>query len=294
MIDHQFQALLETSPFHALAAMGTLRVAVEELGMHGATLRWQGGHATIRAPETLLDELARYAPERGAMPEYTALSSTRGIEPAQFVALSRQMPNWMAGLATISVLTRDGAASATRWDMTGGRQQLIKDVGTLLTRRLPKRISWSDRLHSALIDGSNAEEGSAFGLDPEGFRSHALSAFAPSQSNMAQSTPLQIPSSSEVSTRHPARVWLAVEAFPLHPVMRAPNGRAQTLGWQSDEYHWLAWDRPLPLHAVGALVAAMTTSDANWTARGFREYAAPRVSLGKYGAMRTGRRVART
>lgn len=294
MIDHQFHALLETSPFHALAAMGTLRVAVEELGMAGATLHWQGGYATIRAPENLLDELARYAPERGAMPEYTAVGSTRDIDPAQFVAFSRQMPNWMAGLATISVLTRDGAASATGWDMTSGQQQLLKDVRTLLMQRLPKRVSWSDRVRGALIDGSNAEAGSALGLDPEGFRSHALSAFAPSQSDGPKKRPLRIRSSSEPSTRHPARVWLAVEAFPLHPVLRAPNGRAQTLGWQGDEYHWLAWDIPMSLDAVRALVAAASISDTGWTARGFREYAAPRVSLGKYGAMRSGRRVART
>ncbi|AYH45783.1 hypothetical protein [Azoarcus sp. DN11] len=294
MIDHKLFALRESSPFHALVAMGTLRVAVEELGMQGATLHWQGGHATVRAPGNLLEELARYAPERGSMSEYTAVGSTRGIEPAQYVALAQQMPNWMAGLATITVLTRDGTASATRWDMTGGRQQLLKDVGTLLTRRLPRKIAWSDRLLGALIDGSSAEEGSAFGLDPEGFRSHALSAFAPSQSNMAQSTPLQIASSSESSTRHPARVWLAVEAFPLHPVTRSPNGRAQTPGWQGDEYHWLAWDRPLPLDAVRGLIAAVSYPSLDWPLRGFREYAAPRVALGKYGAMRAGRRAART
>lgn len=294
MIDHKLYALRESSAFHALVAMGALRVAVEELGMRGATLHWEGGHATIRAPENLLEELARYAPERGAMPEYRAVSSTRGIEPAQFVALSRQMPNWMAGLATTAVLTRDGNASATLWDMTGGRQQLLKDVGVMLTRPLPRRTGWGTRLHGALIDSGNAEEGSSFGLDPEGFRSHALSAFAPSQSNMAQSTPLQIPSSSDAATRHPARVWLAVEAFPLHPVIRSLKGRAQTLGWQGDEYHWLAWDRPLPLDVVRALVGASSQPDTNWTARGFREYAAPRVMLGKYGAMRAGRRVART
>lgn len=294
MIDHKLFALRESSPFHALVAMGTLRVAVEELGMQGTTLHWQGGHATVRAPGNLLEELARYAPERGSMSEYTAVGSTRGIEPAQYVALSQRMPNWMAGLATITVLTRDGHASSTRWDMTSGQQQLLKDVATLLTQRLPRRLSWVDRLRSALIDGSNPEAGSALGLDPEGFRSHALSAFAPSQSDGPKKRPLRIRSSSEPSTRHPARVWLAVEAFPLHPVMRSLNGRAQTLGWRGDDYHWLAWDRPLPLDAVRGLIAAVSYPSLDWPLRGFREYAAPRVALGKYGAMRTGQRVART
>jgi len=294
MIEHPLTALREGSPFHALVAMGALRVAIEELGMCEATLSWRGGHATLRAPGGLLEALARYAPERGAMPEYAAVGTTRGIEPERFALLSRQMPGWMAGIATIAVLTREGAASATRWDMTGGRQQLLKDVGAMLTRRPPRRLTWLDRLRSGLVGGGCEEEGSAYGLDPEGYRSHALSAFAPSQSNMAQTTPLQIASSAEAGTRHPACVWLAVEAFPLHPVVRALGGRALTLGWQSDEYHWVAWDEHLPLPAIRALVAAMSQNGDDWAARGFREYAAPRVSLGKYGAMRGGRRVART
>lgn len=295
MIEHPLRALRESSPFHALVAMGVLRVAVEELGMRGATLSWKGGHATVRAPENLFDELARYAPERGAMPEYTTVGSTRGITPERYVELSNQMPDWMAGIATISVLARKGSvASATRWDMTGGRQQLLKDVATILTRRLPRRLTWLDRLQGGLVDGGIGEAGSAYGLDPEGYRSHALSAFAPSQSNMAQTTPLQIRSAIHAGTRHPACVWFAVEAFPLHPVVRATSGRALTLGWQSDEYHWLAWDVHLPLAVVRALVAAMSLKSDDWAGRDFREYAAPRVPLGKYGAMRGGRRVART
>lgn len=79
--------------------------------------------------------------------------------------------------------------------LIGGRQQLIKDVSTLLTQRQPRRLSWVDRLRAPLIDGSNAAAGSALGLDPEGFRSHALSTFAPSQSDGPKKKPLRILSS---------------------------------------------------------------------------------------------------
>jgi len=292
--EFHLRPLQEHSPFHALVAMGLLRVAVEDLGMPDAALSWQGGQARIRAPANLLDELARYAPERGVMPEYRAVGSTRGITPQRYVELAATMPEWMAGMATIAVLTREGNASSTSWDMTGGRQQLLTDVGAMLTKKLPRKRNWADRLYSGLIDGGAEEEGSAYGLDPEGFRSHALSAFAPSQSNMAQTTPLQIPSRDAGGTRHVAQVWLAVEAFPLHPVLRGVTGRAFTTGWRRDEYHWSAWDGFLPLPAVRMLVGAMSQPAEAWAERGLREYAAPRVSLGKYGAMRQGRRVART
>lgn len=294
MMDFELRQLREHSPFHALVAMGALRVAVEELGMADAALSWKGGHACIRGPENLLDELARYAPERGAMPEYASVGSTRGIEPARYVELAQAMPDWMAGVATIAVLTKAGAASATRWDMTGGRQQLLKDIGWMLTKKLPRRRNWADRIREGLIDGGAEEDGSAFGLDPEGFRSHALSAFAPSQSNMAQTTPLQISSREQVGTRKVAQVWLAVEAFPLHPVVRGLNGRARTAGWQGDTYYWCAWDDFLSLSAVRALVGSMGQEAGGWAERGLREYEAQQVSLGKYGAMRAGRRVART
>jgi hypothetical protein len=178
--------------------------------------------------------------------------------------------------------------------MTGGRQQLLKDIGAMLARRLPRKQSWDTRIRRGLIDGGAGEEGSAYGLDPEGFRSHALSAFAPSQSNMAQTTPLQIPSRDNGGTRHAAQVWLAVEAFPLHPVLRSLTGRPYTLGWQGDEYHWCAWDGFLDLPALRLLVGAMSQAREPWAERGLREYAAPQVLLGKYGAMRMGRRVART
>lgn len=294
MTDFTLSQLRETSPFHALIAMGLLRVAVEELGMAGVTLSWKGGHASLRAPENLLQELARYAPERGAMPEYSSVSSTRGIEPDRYVALAAKMPEWMAGVATIAVLTKAGAAVSTRWDMTNGRQQLLKDVGAMLTKRPQGKRNWLDRLDEGLISGGAEEVGSAYGLDPEGYRSHALSAFSPSQSNMAQTTPLQIPSREDAGTRYVAQVWLAVESFPLHPVLRGLDGRAFTAGWKGDEYHWCAWDDHLSLAAVRLLVGAMGHSEGSWGERGLREYVAPQVSLGKYGAMRMGRLVART
>jgi hypothetical protein len=294
VIEFRLTQLQEHSPFHALVAMGVLRVAVEDLGMTGAALSWQGGQARIHAPENLLDELARYAPERGAMPEYAAVGSTRGIAPERYAELAATMPEWMAGIATIAVLTQAGNASSTKWDMTGGRQQLLKDVGAMLTKKLPRKRSWADRLRDGLIDGGAGEEGSSYGLDPEGFRSHALSAYAPSQSNMAQTTPLQIQCRDDGGSRHVAQVWLAVEAFPLHPVLRGPTGRACTAGWQADEYRWCAWDGFLSLQAVRILVGGMGQPAGAWAERGLREYAAPRVSLGKYGAMRMGRRVARS
>lgn len=293
MTEFPLTQLREHSPFHALVAMGLLRVAVEELGVADAALSWKGGQACIRAPGKFLDELVRYAPARGAMPEYSAVGSTRGITPQRYVDLAATMPEWMAGIATIGVLTKDGNASPTSWDMTGGRQLLLKDLGTMLTRKLTRRQSWEARIHCGLFEGAAEEEGSTYGLDPEGFRSHALSAFAPSQSNMAQTTPLQIPCREEGGTRQVAQVWLAVESFPLHPVLRSPGGRAYTLGWQGSEYHWGAWDGFLSLAAVRALVAGMSQPSEAWAERGLREYSALRVSLGKYGAMRTGRRVAR-
>lgn len=293
MTDFKLSQLRESSPFHALVAMGLLRVAVEELGMAEASLGWTGGQACIRAPNGLFDELARYAPARGAMPEYASAPSTRGITPERYVELAAGMPDWMAGLATIAVLTKAGVASSTRWDMTGGRQQLLKDVGAMLTKRLPRKRTWHDRLREGLVEGGVGEEGGAYGLDPEGFRSHALSAFSPSQSNMAQTTPLQIPSRDDGATRHVAQVWLAVEAFPLHPVIRGLDGRAFTTGWRGDEYHWCAWDGFLPLSAVRMLVGGMGHPAGEWAQRGLREYAAQQVSLGKYGAMRIGHLVAR-
>lgn len=294
MTEFSLSQLRESSPFHALVAMGLLRVAVEELGMANSSLSWKGGQACIRAPDELLAELARYAPDRGAMPEYASAPSTRGITPERYVELASSIPDWMAGLATIAVLTKTGTASSTRWDMTGGRQQLLKDVGAMLTKRLPRKRTWHDRLREGLVGGGDGEEGGAYGLDPEEFRSHALSAFAPSQSNMARTTPLQIPSRDDGASRHVAQVWLAVEAFPLHPVMRGLDGRAFTTGWRGDEYHWCAWDGFLPLSAVRMLVGGIGHPAGDWGQRGLREYAGQQVSLGKYGAMRMGRLVART
>jgi hypothetical protein len=238
----ELPGLSGASPIGFLAALGMLRVLVEDRG-HDARLAWRQGHAVLEGLGTVdaIDELAANMAGRGDALEFTWADTTRGIAPEQYrnaVAQAggdRRALAFLAGWGTDAVV-REGSMVATRFDMTSGQQKLLRNL-----RELALRVNRRS-LEVALLGGPY-EGQSSFGLDPVAVRFHAHEPQAPTRSD---------------PPGKPGLIWLAFEAIPLHPVMPVSATRARTAGWRSAPalaYAWPLWTAFLTLAEVSLLRA---------------------------------------
>lgn len=241
MID--LPGLSGASPIGFLAALGMLRVLVEDRG-HDARLAWRHGRAVLEGLELAdaIDELAANMAGRGDALEFAWADTTRGVTPEQYrnaVAQAggdRRALAFLAGWGTDAVIREGSSIAATRFDMTSGQQKLLRNL-----RELASRIDRRS-LEVALLGGPY-EGQSSFGLDPAAVRFHAHEPQAPTNSD---------------PPGKPGLIWLAFEAIPLHPVMPVSATRARTTGWRggsASAYVWPMWSALLTLAEVRLLRA---------------------------------------
>lgn len=236
----ELPGLSGASPIGFLAALGMLRVLVEDRG-RDARLAWRHGHAVLEGLEMTdaIDELAANMAGRGDALEFTWADTTRGVTPEQYRAAvaqagdDRRALGFLAGWGTDAVV-REGSIASTRFDMTSGQQKLLRNL-----RELALRINRRS-LEIALLGGPY-ENQSSFGLDPVAVRFHAHEPQAPTNSD---------------PPGKPGLIWLAFEAIPLHPVLPVSAVRARTAGWRggpASAYVWPLWSRFLTLAEVSLL-----------------------------------------
>lgn len=238
----ELPGLSGASPIGFLAALGMLRVLVEDRG-RDARLAWRHGRAVLEGLELTdaIDELAANMAGRGDALEFTWADTTRGVTPEQYrkavaeAGGNRRALAFLAGWGTDAVV-REGSIAATRFDMTSGQQKLLRnlrEVALTITRR---------SLEIALLGGPY-EAQSSFGLDPVAVRFHAHEPQAPTNSD---------------PPGKPGLIWLAFEAIPLHPVLPVSATRARTAGWRggpASAYVWPLWSTFLTLAEVSLLRA---------------------------------------
>ncbi len=200
----ELPGLSGASPIGFLAALGMLRVLVEDRG-RDARLAWRHGRAVLEGLELTdaIDELAANMAGRGDALEFTWADTTRGVTPEQYRAAvaeaggNRRALAFLAGWGTDAVV-REGGIIATDLDMTSGQQKLLRNL-----RELALRVNHRS-LEVALLGGPY-EKQSPFGLDPASrVRFHAHEPQAPTHSD---------------PPGKPGLIWLAFEAMPLHPVL---------------------------------------------------------------------------
>lgn len=237
----ELPGLSGASPIGFLAALGMLRVLVEDRG-HMARLAWRNGRAALDgmdSADAILDELTANMVGRAEAIEFTWADATRNATPEQYrLAVERAKGDqralaFLAGWGTDAVV-REGAIANTRFDMTSGRQQLLRDL-----RGLALTIT-RQSLEVALLGGAYGAQ-SSFGLDPITVRFHAHEPQAPTKSD---------------PPGKPGLIWLAFEAIPFHPVVPVSSTRARTTGWRgapAPGYVWSLWNEPLALAEVSLL-----------------------------------------
>ncbi|MFO1423664.1 MAG: hypothetical protein U1F70_08440 [Candidatus Competibacteraceae bacterium] len=238
----ELPGLSGASPIGFLAALGMLRVLVEDRG-HDARLAWRNGRAVLEGLELTdaIDELAKNMVGRGDAFEFTWADTVRDVTPEQYrnavarAGSNRRALAFLAGWGTDTVV-RKGSLFATRFDMTSGQQKLLRNL-----RELASKINRRS-LEIALLGGPY-EGQSSFGLDPAAVRFHAHEPQAPTHSDPPGKSGL---------------IWLAFEAIPLHPVLPVSATRARTAGWRSGSasaYVWPLWSAFLTLAEVFLLRA---------------------------------------
>lgn len=249
-----------SSPIGFMAALGLLRVCAADHGIP-ARLSWTPTHARLHGAdsEALRDLLAEHMEGRSEGPEFNIESRDdkgrrapvdhlRTLRPADFRdAVSAlhgdaRALGFLAGFGTDAVLTDKGFIGRSRFDFTSGQQTLLGGFRQLAGMLDPKakrpRVPLPERIERALFGGPY-EEQTSFGWDPATMMSHAYQPIAPTDS----ATPGQ-----------PMLIWLAIESLPLHPVLPAGPGRAQTLGFdRGKKYVWPQWKEPLSLGEVTLL-----------------------------------------
>ncbi len=239
----ELPGLSGASPIGFLAALGMLRVLVEDRG-RDARLAWRHGRAVLEGLELTdaIDELAANMEGRGDALEFTWADTTRGVTPEQYrkavaeAGGNRRALAFLAGWGTDAVV-REGSIASTRFDMTSGQQKLLRNLRELVAARTNRRS-----LEIALLGGPY-EAQSSFGLDPAAVRFHAHEPQAPTD------------------TKRPGKlglIWLAFEAIPLHPVLPVSASRTRTAGWRggaASAYVWPLWTAFLTLAEVSLLRA---------------------------------------
>lgn len=229
------------SPIGFLAALGMLRVLVEDRG-HVVRLAWRDGRAVLDgldSVDAVLDELTANMVGRAEAIEFAWADTTRNVTPEQYrLAVEcakgdRRALGFLAGWGTDAVL-REGVVANTRFDMTSGRQQLLRDL-----RGLALTVS-RQSFEVALLGGVYGAQ-SSFGLDPITVRFHAHESQAPTKSD---------------PPGKPGLIWLAFEAIPFHPVIPVSATRVRTTGWRgapAPAYVWPLWNTSLSLAEVSLL-----------------------------------------
>ncbi|MFO1421941.1 MAG: hypothetical protein U1F59_13585 [Candidatus Competibacteraceae bacterium] len=240
MID--LPGLSGASPIGFLAALGMLRVLVEDRG-HDARLAWRHGRAVLDGLELTdaIDELTANMTGRGDALEFTWADTVRDVTPEQYrnavarASSDRRALAFLAGWGTDTVMSK-GFIADTDMDMTpvNKKQMLPRDL-----RELAPRVN-RNALEIALLGGSY-ERQSPWGLDPASRRSGATEAKAPGKSK---------------PPGKPGLIWLAIESIPLHPVLPVSITRTRTVGWRYmpvDAYVWPLWNASLSLNEVKLL-----------------------------------------
>ncbi len=238
----ELPGLSGASPIGFLAALGMLRVLVEDRG-RDVRLAWRHGRAVLEGLELTeaIDELAANMAGRGDALEFTWADTTRGVTPEQYRAAvaqaggDRRALGFLAGWGTDTVVSK-GVIAGTDMDMTpvNKKQMLPRDLCELAPRVNRKA------LEIALLGGPY-ERQSPWGLDPASRRTGATEAKAPGKSK---------------PPGKPGLIWLAIESIPLHPVLPTSATRTRTVGWRymlADAYVWPLWNAPLNLNEARLL-----------------------------------------
>ncbi len=251
----ELSGLQIASPQGFMAALGLLRVCVQDLGLD-VRLSWSASYARLHGIDwsSLQEVLTTHMRGRSAAPEFNfpvtlengslaPVSKLSGIRPEDYRAAACSMRDnpraldFIAAFATDAVLTQKGYAVRNRLDFSAGQQQFVPKIRSLADALDPTGSDFETRLRNALFGGPYEDQHS-FGWDPVAVRRHAYEAEAPTKS----SPPSQ-----------PFCVWFAIESLPLHPVFPVSPSRAVTTGFSGNEYVWPQWGEPLTLGEVRLL-----------------------------------------
>lgn len=249
-----------TSPLGFMAALGLLRVCVQDHG-EAAELSWGATSARLHGvPKARLTELLHeHMRGRSLSPEFNLPVRTeksqaepflhlREIPRADYRAAAQQWKDdkravgFLAGYACDAVINDKGYVARTQFDFSSARQCLALEFRRLAEMLSPDErrpaVALETRIQRAL-DGGPYEDQHTFGWDPATLLTHAHQAISPS----ASATPGQ-----------PMTVWLAVESLPFHPVVPISPTRCATTGFVGTKgYAWPQWSTALNLAEVRLL-----------------------------------------
>ena len=288
--------LSASSPLGFMAALGLLRVCARDHSLP-VWLSWNESHARLHgiSRADLIELLIGHMRGRSAAPEFnfevtdkqgraSTVGHLRQIRAVDFRAAAAKFEGnpralgFLAGFGTDAVVDEDGFIARSRLDFSSGQQQFMDGLRKLAVRLDPDArrpsVPLATRIERSLFGGPY-EDQHAFGWDPASLMTHAHQPVAPTDS----ATPGQ-----------PMTVWLAVEAFPLHPVIPVAPQRAATTGVERGRgYVWPLWDALLGIDEVELLrqrpvqtLDQLTGVRAIWTAAF--------TSVGKYTVMLPGSR----
>ncbi|CAD5374843.1 conserved hypothetical protein [Rubrivivax sp. A210] len=290
--------LVGSSPIGFMAALGLLRVCVQD---HGVDLRlnWEQGHARLHGlgREELFDLLKRHMKGRAAAPEFNFTVAGDKGSRGKAMHLRTILPEdyrtavaacqgdaralgFLAGFATDAVVNDKGFIARTKFDFSSGQQRLVDEFRSLAAMLDPEakrpRVPFAARVERALMGGAY-EEQHTFGWDPASLMTHAHQASAPTDS----ATPGQ-----------PFTVWLAVESLPLHAVLPTGPRRARTTGFAgTSAYVWPIWAEPLSLREV-MLLRQRPVETLDRLGGVTEIWSSQVISVGKYGFLAPAARTA--